>query len=352
MTRSTKTLIIVATFCLVTGRSVTFAQFKFNKGGGRRNTTSRSNNSSNKTSGFSSNRSNGGNAFQSKSSSSNSRRNLNNSNSSQFGRFTAPKTLSSNGRSKNLTGKPDSNNRKPSLSNGLTKQLSNTNTKLGKNLTLPKSTPDLRRQLDLKSGENQKKTLSFIANLKNKGIANAINNNNNNNNNSNNNSNSNGGKFWQNAVKHMVNNKFQKGHWCETRPSACHWWVNYCKPIAHCHHHDVVVCDWNRVRCSTVVHVGIAPQQVQWYLGLKGILLPGKGLGVESVEPGSPAEAVGLQPGMVMTVCNGIPLVDETSMQEAIRISGGVLQMTLLSADGSQVLEGTVQMTRIAAVTF
>ena len=55
---------------------------------------------------------------------------------------------------------------------------------------------------------------------------------------------------------------------------------------------------------------------------------------------------------MVLTVCNGIPLVDEGAMQEAIRISGGVLRMTLLSADGTQVLEGAVQMTRVAAIAF
>ena len=85
---------------------------------------------------------------------------------------------------------------------------------------------------------------------------------------------------------------------------------------------------------------------------MQGMLLPGKGIGIEAVEPGSPAEQVGLQPGMVMTVANGIPLVDETSMQEAIRISGGVLQMTLLSEDGSQVLEGAVQMAQVAAVSF
>lgn len=85
---------------------------------------------------------------------------------------------------------------------------------------------------------------------------------------------------------------------------------------------------------------------------MKGMLLPGKGIGIEAVEPGSPAEQVGLRPGMVMTVANGIPLVDEASMQEAIRISGGVLQMTLLSEDGSQVLEGAVQMVQIAAVSF
>jgi len=55
---------------------------------------------------------------------------------------------------------------------------------------------------------------------------------------------------------------------------------------------------------------------------------------------------------MVITVCNGIALVDESSMQEAIRISGGVLQMTLLSADGSQVLEGVAVMSRVSVVNF
>ena len=92
--------------------------------------------------------------------------------------------------------------------------------------------------------------------------------------------------------------------------------------------------------------------EVQWYLGMKGMLLPGKGIGIEAVEPGSPAELIGLRPGMVMTVANGVALIDEASMQEAIRISGGALQMTLLSEDGSQVLEGIVQMTRVASVSF
>ena len=85
---------------------------------------------------------------------------------------------------------------------------------------------------------------------------------------------------------------------------------------------------------------------------MKGILLPGKGIGIDSIEPNSPAELVGLQPGMVITVCNGIEMADEASMQEAIRISGGVLQMTLLSADGTQVLEGVAVMARVAAVNF
>lgn len=85
---------------------------------------------------------------------------------------------------------------------------------------------------------------------------------------------------------------------------------------------------------------------------MKGILLPGKGIGIDSVEPGSPAEAVGLQPGMVLVNCNGIDMVDEAAMQRAIAISGGVLQMTLLSADGQQTLAGVVRMVRVASVSF
>lgn len=85
---------------------------------------------------------------------------------------------------------------------------------------------------------------------------------------------------------------------------------------------------------------------------MKGILLPGKGIGIDAVEPGSPAEQVGLQPGMVLINCNGIDMVDEAAMKQAVATSGGTLQMTLLSADGQQTLAGVVQMTQIAAVSF
>ena len=102
---------------------------------------------------------------------------------------------------------------------------------------------------------------------------------------------------------------------------------------------------------SLVAQVQLA-QEADWYLGVRGMLLPGKGLGIDGVEAGSPADLVGLKPGMVMTNCNGIDLVDEASLAEAIRISGGVLNMTLLSEDGTQVLQGTVQMTLIPSVSL
>ena len=47
---------------------------------------------------------------------------------------------------------------------------------------------------------------------------------------------------------------------------------------------------------------------------MKATLLPGVGLGVESVTPGSPADAIGLQAGMVVVGANGVALTDETTM--------------------------------------
>lgn len=155
---------------------------------------------------------------------------------------------------------------------------------------------------------------------------------------------------WKNLVHNII--QHNRRHWCHTRPAVCHWWVSYCTPIAHCSYSDLIVCDWNRVQCAPIVQIGTPVQEVQWYLGMKGMLLPGRGIGIDAVEPNSPAEQVGLRPGMVLTVCNGIPMTDEAAMAEAIRISGGVLNMTLLSEDGTQVLEGTVRMIQVAAVSF
>ena len=101
-----------------------------------------------------------------------------------------------------------------------------------------------------------------------------------------------------------------------------------------------------------VTDTKVQVQPVQWYLGMKGILLPGKGIGIDAIEPGSPAEQVGLQPGMVLVNCNGIDMVDEAAMQQAVATSGGILKMTLLSGDGGQLLEGVVQMTQVSSVSL
>ena len=89
----------------------------------------------------------------------------------------------------------------------------------------------------------------------------------------------------------------------------------------------------------------------RWYLGMKGMLLPGQGVGIEEVTLGSPAAAVGLEPGMVITRCNGIDLVDETALSDVIEQSYGVLQMDLLIA-ANQPATCVVVMQRAASVQF
>jgi hypothetical protein len=157
---------------------------------------------------------------------------------------------------------------------------------------------------------------------------------------------------WQGVAKHLIHHNFHNNHWCQHRPAVCQWWNKYCTPIAHSHQHEVVVCNWHHITCAPIVHIGVQVQPVQWYLGMKGILLPGQGIGIDAIEPGSPAEQVGLQPGMVLVNCNGIDMVDEAAMQQAVATSGGILKMTLLSGDGGQLLEGVVQMTQVSSVAL
>ncbi len=77
------------------------------------------------------------------------------------------------------------------------------------------------------------------------------------------------------------------------------------------------------------------------------MFLPGKGLGIESVEPGSPAELVGLAPGMVILEANGIPMVEEEAMSAAIAESQGVLNLVLMMEGDDVQYEATVEMTRL-----
>jgi hypothetical protein len=163
----------------------------------------------------------------------------------------------------------------------------------------------------------------------------------------------NASKLLQLIQHNQKHNKVCVGHkdWCHTKPQTCHWWYNYCKPLAYCepqHHHH---CSWHYVTCDYSVNGHVLHQDARWFLGLKGLLLPGQGVGVEEVAPGSPAAAVGLQPGMVITRCNGIDMIDEAALGQAIAQSGGALQMDLLLAEGTPAT-CVVVMQRVTSVNF
>ncbi|MCP4509021.1 MAG: hypothetical protein GY826_21825, partial [Fuerstiella sp.] len=309
MKRFTKSLFFVAAICLVAGSNSSFAQFKFNKGGSSRSSVSKgfSNNSRN-----SSSRSLG---------SSNTSRKISSGTINRFRK--SPATSNTNSINKGLSrytlgnGKSPSIRRNTGVGSSVVSGKSGRQTlqsKVGSNKPLRISGNGLSTALpqkvkqpltgntsirkpklfDSRFNHTKFKTLPFTSNGINKGLPKST-------------VSKNGQKWWHDAVHDIISHN--QHHWCHTRPNSCHWWTQYCQPIAHCHHNEVVICDWNRIHCSTVLHVGAPAQDVQWYLGMKGLLLPGKGLGIDAVEPGSPAELVGLQPGMVITVCNGIQLV-------------------------------------------
>lgn len=90
----------------------------------------------------------------------------------------------------------------------------------------------------------------------------------------------------------------------------------------------------------------------KWYLGLSGIVLPAKGLGIETIEESSPAADSGLEVGMVITHCNGVELTDLSVLKETIAISGGVLALQTIESGDSEAQEIIVQMTKLDIGTF
>ncbi len=90
----------------------------------------------------------------------------------------------------------------------------------------------------------------------------------------------------------------------------------------------------------------------RWYLGLGGIVLPGKGLGVETVEANSPADMAGLSSGMVITRCNGSEVIDEATMGEAIAASDGQLLLSVLKSADAEPVELIVEMKKLRSLSF
>lgn len=140
--------------------------------------------------------------------------------------------------------------------------------------------------------------------------------------------------------------------WHHARPAHCCWWFDYCRPLRVCSPDAYVRCNWRVVKCAPVVVGDVIAPATRWYLGLEGMVLPGKGLGIEAVEEGSPAALAGLQPGMVIVRCNGIALVDEESVAEAIASSGGALRLEVLQAEGAKPVIVPIAMQRVSAVKF
>ncbi len=131
--------------------------------------------------------------------------------------------------------------------------------------------------------------------------------------------------------------------WCGYYPTCCHWWYSYCGPVYYFDPTCTLTYDWyNYYVCPVEVQSLVFAPEVRWALGLKCVLIPGKGLGIEAVKPDSPAELAGLEPGMIIISANGMAIIDESSMAIAIDQSGGVLQLDVLGSANGQPARHTV----------
>ena len=85
---------------------------------------------------------------------------------------------------------------------------------------------------------------------------------------------------------------------------------------------------------------------------MSGMFLPGRGIGVEQVEPGSPAESIGLLPGNVITAVNGITLQTATDFDRVVAQSGGVLTLEVVVEEGAPAQLVQLALQQVAVGSF
>ncbi len=123
--------------------------------------------------------------------------------------------------------------------------------------------------------------------------------------------------------------------WYRHRPVTCHWWYDACPTIQVVAPAEIVTAEVDYVTA----------QETKWYLGISGMVLPGKGLGLEAVEADSPAAEAGLAAGMLITAVNGMPITDAGTLADAIAAStDGLLELEVLVEGYDEAVPATVQM--------
>lgn len=140
--------------------------------------------------------------------------------------------------------------------------------------------------------------------------------------------------------------------WNHNYPDYCNWWWHFCPTVRYCPPGQCVTYNCGQVLADYTLESGEVIQDVRWWLGVTGMALPKVGFGVEAVEQGSPAEEVGLEPGMIITHANGIELVDADALAQAIEQSNGVLEVKVLQDADGPAAEATIQMVQVESREF
>lgn len=144
---------------------------------------------------------------------------------------------------------------------------------------------------------------------------------------------------------------WDRAAWCNYYPKRCHWWYNFCKTNYYFDPTCTVTYDWTYYQVPATLVTQVSQPNIRWNLGMSCVLIPGRGLGIESVAAGSPAELAGLQPGMIVTIANNIAITDEISMPTAIDGSNGLLNLEVLVSE-TELAQLTVQMQPVVVTNF
>lgn len=140
--------------------------------------------------------------------------------------------------------------------------------------------------------------------------------------------------------------------WRGFRPPHSHWWWNYCPAIRYSRPDS-----FHQYGCS-IVTINDRSSNLKgaasssWWLGIRGLELPKRGFGIDVVDPESPAALAGLKPGMIITSCNDIKIINTQTLASAIDQSSGVLKLLVVTGKDGQTKPIRVTMKPLVSSRF
>lgn len=132
--------------------------------------------------------------------------------------------------------------------------------------------------------------------------------------------------------------------WLGAKSHHCHWWFHYCPTIVTYSPTVYVPCHYNYIVCDYRVNDEVAFPNVKFRLGVTGLFLPGKGMGIEKVEENSPADLNGLKLGMVIAKCNGVMIDNEETFLAVMKTSNGILDLEIVVSESEEPVELTIDL--------
>ena len=139
-------------------------------------------------------------------------------------------------------------------------------------------------------------------------------------------------------------------NWCGYYPTTCHWWYNWCGSDYYFDPTCCVTYQWNYCPVQ-VISQGVV-NKYSWHLGIDCVFIAGKGLGIQEVQAGSPADLAGLTAGMVIVQADGFDLAGEEVMPSVLQQSNGLLNLTILVEGDTEFYSADVEMLKVVTAGY